>query len=194
VDVAELTGDWDYRTLPPNVVVGAGCFLERKDSFKRFRSTREPGLVLGDRVKVYTWTAFSVEPTGRVVVGADATLVGAVFMCAGDITIGERVIVSYNVTIADCDFHPRDPDERIRDAIANAPEGDRSQRPPLVSRPVVIEDDVWVGIGAIVLKGVTIGRGARVGAGAVVTSDVPAGAWVAGNPARRVERGAWLDG
>lgn len=192
--MAELTGDWDYRTLPPNVVVGAGCFLERKDSFKRFRSTREPGLVLGDRVKVYTWTAFSVEPTGRVVVGADATLVGAVFMCAGDITIGERVIVSYNVTIADCDFHPRDPDERIRDAIANAPEGDRSQRPPLVSRPVVIEDDVWVGIGAIVLKGVTIGRGARVGAGAVVTSDVPAGAWVAGNPARRVERGAWLDG
>jgi acetyltransferase-like isoleucine patch superfamily enzyme len=187
LDVNELTGNWDYHTLPPNVAVGAGCFLERKDSFKRFRSTREPGLVLGDRVKVYTWCAFSVEPPGRVVVGADCTLVGAVFMCAGEITLGERVIVSYNVTIADCDFHPRDPDERIRDAIANAPEGDRTQRPPLVTRPVAIADNVWIGIGAIILKGVTIGCGARIGAGAVVTSDVPAGACVAGNPARVVE-------
>ena len=187
MDIDELTGSWDYRTLPPNVAAGAGCFLERKDSFKRFRSTRQPGLVLGERVKVYTWCAFSVEPTGKVVVGTDSTLVGAVFMCAGDITIGERVVVSYNVTIADCDFHPRDPDERMRDAVANAPEGDRSQRPPLVTRPVVIEDDAWIGIGAIILKGVTIGRGARVGAGAVVTADVLAGGWVGGNPARPVE-------
>jgi len=186
VDVNELTGTWDYRTLPPNVVVGTGCFLERKDSFKRFRSTREPGLIIGDRVKAYTWCAFSIESTGRVTVGADSTLVGAVFMCAGDISLGERVIVSYNATIADCDFHPHDPDERIRDAIANAPEGDRAQRPPLVTRPVVIEDDVWIGIGAIILKGVTIGRGARIGPGAVVTSNVVAGGCVAGNPARPV--------
>jgi acetyltransferase-like isoleucine patch superfamily enzyme len=193
VDTSELIGSWDYRVLPRNVSLGADCWLERKASFDRFRSTREPGLVLGDRVKVYTWTAFNVESTGRVAVGADTTLVGAVFMCAGDITIGERVIVSYSVTIADSDFHPRDPEERMRDAIANAPEGDRSLRPPLVSRPVVIEDDVWVGIGAIILKGVTVGRGARIGPGAVVTSDVPAGARVAGNPARPVERGAWPD-
>jgi acetyltransferase-like isoleucine patch superfamily enzyme len=194
VDDTELTGTWDYHTLPENVALGQGCFLERRASFDRFRSVRAPGLVLGDRVKVYTWTAFNVEPTGRVRVGADSTLVGAVFMCAGDITLGERVTVSYNVTIADSDFHPLDPDERMRDAVANAPEGDRSQRPPLVSRPVSIGEGVWIGIGAIILKGVTIGRGARIGPGAVVTADVPAGAWVAGNPARPVARGAWLDG
>jgi acetyltransferase-like isoleucine patch superfamily enzyme len=51
---------------------------------------------------------------------------------------------------------------------------------------VVIEDDVWIGIGALVLKGVRIGTGSRVGAGAVVTSDVPPGTMVAGNPARIV--------
>jgi acetyltransferase-like isoleucine patch superfamily enzyme len=194
VDTSELTGTWDYRTLPANVVLGEGCFLERRASFDRFRSTREPGLVLGERVKVYTWTAFNVEPSGRVTVGADSTLVGAVFMCAGDITIGQRVVVSYNVTIADCDFHPRNPDERMRDAVANAPGGDRSHRPPLVSKPVMIGDDVWVGIGAIILKGVKIGCGARVGPGAVVTSDVPDGGRVAGNPARPVERESWPDG
>ena len=194
MDMTDLTGGWDYRTLPTNVVLGEECFLERRASFDQFRSTREPGLILGDRVKVYTWTTFNVEPLGQVTVGADSTLVGAVFMCAGNIVIGKRVIVSYNVTVADCDFHPRDPDERMRDAVANAPEGDRRQRPPLVSRSVVIEDDVWVGIGAIILKGVKIGRGARVGPGAVVTSDLPTGEWVAGNPARPVERGACLDG
>jgi acetyltransferase-like isoleucine patch superfamily enzyme len=98
--------------------------------------------------------------------------------------VGKRVILSYNVTVADCDFHPRDPAQRKQDAIANAPEGDLSQRPALVSRPVVIEDDVWVGIGAIILKGVHVGAGARIAAGSVVTTNVPAGASVVGNPAR----------
>ena len=184
-----MTGTWDYTTLPANVRLGAGCFLERRESFARFRSRREPGLVLGDRVCVCTWSAFSVEPTGAVTVGDDSTLVGAVFMCAGDIRVGARVILSYNVSVADCDFHPHDPDERLRDAVAVSPAGDRSRRPALVTRPVVIEDDVWVGIGAIILKGVRIGRGARVGAGAVVTGDVPPGATVAGNPARPVAEG-----
>jgi acetyltransferase-like isoleucine patch superfamily enzyme len=185
-DFKAITGGWDYATLPKNVRVGANCFLERRDSFKRFRSTQEPGLVLGDRVKVYTWTEFNIDPAGFVEVGDDSILVGAVFMCAQRVSIGRRVIISYNVTIADSDFHPRDPELRKRDAMANAPHGDRTQRPPVVARPVTIEDDAWIGIGAILLKGVRIGRGARVGAGAVVTKDVPAGAAVAGNPARAV--------
>lgn len=192
IDLALLTGSWDHSLLPKNVRVGAGCFLEREESFERFRSTREPGLVLGDRVKVYTWTTFNVEPTGVVEVGDDSTLVGVVFMCAESIRIGRRVIISYNVTIADSDFHPHDPELRKRDAIANAPEGDRSQRPAVIAKPVVIEDGVWIGIGAIVLKGVRIGHGARVGAGAVVTKDVPAGAAVVGNPARLIEEGKTL--
>jgi acetyltransferase-like isoleucine patch superfamily enzyme len=189
MDERDVTGAWDYATLPANVQVGAGCFLERRDSFKKFRSTRQPGLVLGKDVEVYTLTAFSVEPSGLITVGDGSVLVGAVFMCAEEIRIGERVVLSYQVTIADCDFHPRSPEARLRDAVAVSPFGDRSQRPPLVSRPVVIEDDVWVGIGAIVLKGVRIGRGARVGAGAVVTADVPPGARVVGNPARPVAEG-----
>ena len=95
-------------------------------------------------------------------------------------------MISYHVTIADSDFHPIDPDQRKRDAIAISPFGDRSQRPAYPSKPVVIEDDVWIGIGAIILKGVHIGKGARIGAGAVVTSDVPADVEVFGNPARPV--------
>lgn len=187
MDIEEITGGWDHGTLPANVRVGTGCFIERKASFARFRSVQPVGLALGDGVRAYTWTEFNIDPSGTVEVGRDSVLVGAVFMCAERISIGDRVVVSYHVTIADSDFHPIDPAARRLDAIANIPGGDRSQRPRVVSRPVVVEDDVWIGIGAIILKGVHIGRGARVLAGAVVTRDVPAHATVAGNPGRTLE-------
>jgi acetyltransferase-like isoleucine patch superfamily enzyme len=183
-DPDTVNGRWDYATLPANVTVGAGCFIERRGSFERFRSRRDRGLVLGDRVRIYNWTTFNVEPEGVLEVGDDSVLVGAVFMVAERVTIGRRCVISYHVTIADSDFHPIDLEARKQDAIANAPDGDRSQRPTVVSRPVRIGDDVWVGIGAIILKGVTIGDGARIGPGAVVTRDIEPGRTVAGNPAR----------
>jgi acetyltransferase-like isoleucine patch superfamily enzyme len=181
-ELIELTGGWDYGTLPSNIHLGRDCFVEQRDCFERCRSTRDPAVVLGDRVRVYAWTRFSLEPTGTVEVGEDSTLVGAMFMGADRITIGARTIVSYFVTIADCDFHPRDPDARRLDAIAIAPGGDAADLAELVTAPVTIGDDVWIGIGAIILKGVTIGAGARIAAGAVVTRNVPAGAQVTGNP------------
>jgi acetyltransferase-like isoleucine patch superfamily enzyme len=185
-EIGEITGQWDNRTLPANVRVGADCLIERKGSFQLYRSKREAGLILGDRVAIYTWTQFNVEPGGSVEVGSDSVLVGAVFMCADRITLGKRVVVSYHVTIADSDFHPMSVEDRRLDAIANAPNGDRTQRPILQTSPVRIDDDVWIGIGAIILKGVHIGAGAQVSAGSVVTRDVPAGGRVAGNPARLV--------
>ncbi len=183
----ELADLWDYSAIPENAVIGEDCHLEvGSETFRRFRSRKDPGLTLGDRVIVYMWTQFSIEPAGVLSVGADSVLVGVLFMCAERITIGARVIISYNAIIADSDFHPHTPAMRKQDAIANAPGNTGLQRPPIASRPVIIEDDVRIGIGAIVLKGVHIGAGARIGAGAVVTTDVPAGASVAGNPARIV--------
>lgn len=185
-DFGELTGQWDYSTLPGNVRIGRDCFLECRSSFRRFRSERDPGLVLGARVRAYGWTAFTSEPTGMIEVGDDTVLAGAVFWCAERISIGRRVVVSYNVILADSDFHPRDPDVRRLDTMAISPGGNTADRPPFPARPIVIEDDVTVGIGAIILKGVRIGAGASVMAGAVVSRDVPPGAVVAGNPARIV--------
>ena len=184
---APRTDVWDDSPLPPNVHVGRDCRLERtKDTFARFRSTRDTGLRLGNDVRVHHGTRFSVEPEGVVEVGDNSILAGVVFMCADRITLGRSVVASYNVVITDCDFHPLDPDLRREDAVANAPGGDRGRRPPLATAPVVVEDGVWIGIAAIVLKGVRIGIGARIRAGAVVTQDVSPGAVVAGNPARPV--------
>ena len=183
MDIGAFTGHWDYSALPKNIHIGADCFLERFEAFSRFRSQQCPGLVLGDRVKVMTWTTFNIEPTGAVIVGDDTILVGAIFMCADSIRIGSRCVVSYNVTIADCDFHPIDIEARRRDAIATSPNGNRSDRPPLLTQPVRIGDDVRIGTGAIILKGVQIGDRATVAPGAVVACSVPARSLVIGNPA-----------
>jgi carbonic anhydrase/acetyltransferase-like protein (isoleucine patch superfamily) len=178
----------DRSELPSNVSLGDGCLFEHtRATFAHFRSRRNPGLRLGDGAQVFQGTTFAVEADGTVEIGEGSILAGAVFMCAEAITLGRGVVASYNVTIADCDFHPLDPDLRRRDAIAVAPEGDRSQRAELVTAPVIVDDGAWIGIGAIILKGVRIGRGARVGAGAVVARDIPPDATFVGNPARPVE-------
>lgn len=183
MNVSDITGTWDYTTLPANIRVGRDCFLERRDAFARFRSEKDPGLVLGDRVQLHTWTRLSIDPGACATVGDDCILVGAILMCAESIRLGARCVVQYNVTIADSDFHPINVELRRRDAIASAPSGDASRRPALVTRPVVIGDDVWIGTGAIVLKGVHIGDGATVAPGTVLTRNVPARALAAGNPA-----------
>jgi acetyltransferase-like isoleucine patch superfamily enzyme len=188
MDIDEIVGSWDYRRLPDNVHIGADCFLERRESFERCRSRQSPGLVLGDRVQVLTWTTFNVEPSGRMEVGDDTVLVGVAFMCMKSILVGAGCRISYNVTISDCDFHPIELDARRRDAVAVAPSGDRARRPALPAAPVVIGRNVWIGTGAIILKGVTIGDGATIAPGTVRARDVPAGACAAGNPAEVTEK------
>ena len=80
------------------------------------------------------------------------------------------VMIGSGVLITDTDAHPLLPEVRRC--------GGRG-----ATKPIVIEDDVFIGARAIILKGVTLGRGSVVGAGAVVTKDVAAGSIVAGNPA-----------
>lgn len=179
-----LRGAWDYASLAANVRLGRECWLERRDSFGRILSRRDPALILGERVRVHTWTTFNIEDDGLVEIGDDCVLVGPVFMCTERIRLGRRVLISYQVTLADSDFHPLQPELRELDALAIAPSGDRSRRQPFQRAPIEIGDDVQIGIGALILKGVHIGAGARIGPGAVVTRDVPAGAVMIGNPAR----------
>src|SRR5205085_1384746 len=93
-------------------------------------------------------------------------------------------VISYHVLLVDSDFHPIEPEQRRVEAVALTFHGDASQRAPIEAHPITIGDDVWIGAGAMIMKGVTIGPGARIEAGSVVTSDVPAGAYAGGSPAR----------
>jgi acetyltransferase-like isoleucine patch superfamily enzyme len=185
----QLTGDWDHDVLPGNVTVGADCYLESTGSFSSFRSARMPGVVLGDRVAVYGWTKFTSVGPGFIEVGDDSVLVGAQLMCTERISIGRRVVISYNVLLADSDMHPVDPGLRRRETVALAYHDASEQRQPFKVQPITVGDDVWIGSAAIILKGVTIGDGARIHAGSVVSGDVAPGAVVAGSPAAPVGSG-----
>jgi acetyltransferase-like isoleucine patch superfamily enzyme len=94
---------------------------------------------------------------------------GVWFGCTGRITIGARVLIGPGVRIFDNSYH-----------------GIYQRRVMPAPRPVTIEDDVWIATNSIILAGVTIGRGAIVGANSVVSKDVPAYSIVAGNPARQI--------
>lgn len=104
---------------------------------------------------------------------------------AGRIRIGDRVLISHNVNIFDSLTHPLSPRARHAQFQAIANSG-HPKSIDLAEEPVMIDDDAWIGAGATILKGVTIGARAVVGACAVVTHDVPPATIVAGNPARTV--------
>src|SRR5207244_6217778 len=100
------------------------------------------------------------------------------------IEIGSYCLVSWNVGIADSDFHPIDPKQRRLDAVALSPYyKERPPRPPIRTAPVRIGDNVWIGMNAVILKGVAIGDNAVVAAGSVVSKRVAPNTVVAGNPA-----------
>jgi acetyltransferase-like isoleucine patch superfamily enzyme len=101
------------------------------------------------------------------------------------VSIGNYVLIAHLVDIHDTNSHPIDWQERRLDTEAILSGGYRTPT-QTVSAPVTIEDDAWIGFKATVLKGVRIGRGAIVSAGAVVTKDVPAWTAVAGNPAKTI--------
>lgn len=105
---------------------------------------------------------------------------------AGNITIGNRVLIAHLVTIIDNLTHPISPAARHRQYVEIITSG-HPEKIDLKEQPITIEDDAWIGAHSVILPGVVIGQAAVVGAGSVVTEDVPAYTVVAGNPARFVK-------
>lgn len=176
---------WSDGVLPTNVQVGAHTVLTGMTAFKRFLSRREPGLSIGDHCTM-DGVQFAVGAEAQIRIGAYCYFTNAVLLCEQELQIGNYVVIGWNATIADTDFHPIGPADRVLDAVACSPLGKGHARPAIERRPVIIEDDVWIGPNAAIMKGVHIGTGAFIEPGSLVTADVPAFARVAGNPARVV--------
>lgn len=102
---------------------------------------------------------------------------------AHSVHIGDYALVSDGVCIMDSDLHPLSAERRREIADATARRVFPDVYEGVAGAPVEIEPDVWIGYGAAVLKGVRVGRGAIVAAGAVITRDVPPWTVVAGAPA-----------
>lgn len=107
---------------------------------------------------------------------------------AAGIRIGNYVLISHNVNIHDYDSHPLDyklRKEQTELVLDHNMLSDHDYSVP--QKPIVIEDHAWICFNAVILKGVTIGKGAVVAASAVVTQDVPPFTVVAGNPAKVIK-------
>lgn len=182
---------WSPSELPSNVRLGVGSiirgdYISGDIVFKRFRSRRDPAMIIGER-SIMDGVLFNLGENAVVEIGNDCHFHDAFLICEMALRIGHRVRIGWHATIVDSDFHPIDPAARLQDVAALSPLGSGMPRPAAAHRPVIIEDDVWIGPNVTILKGIRLGAAAIVEPGAVVTRDVPAGARVLGNPARAAE-------
>ena len=165
---------WVKHFIEPQL---AGCGGGLQVIGPRHFKISGPSIHLGQDVHVMALPEAPVrlsvfEEMGRIEV-ADYTLInpGARVTSAEHITIGEGCMLAMHTSINDADWH--DVQHRIFAPGATA--------------PVVLERNVWLGEGARVLKGVTIGENTVVGAGSVVSRSLPANVIAAGNPARAIK-------
>lgn len=157
-------------TLPWNGELDISFFRERLKFGGNFDCASNGSVPGGPvRLTVMRWGE-EPEQVGKIVVGKSDLVSTSIVSYIG-VTIGDGVHLEPRVTIMDCDGHPAD--RTLPDVPANKKMG-----------PVVIEDGAWIGYGAVITKGVTIGKNAVVAPGSVVMWDVPEGSAVAGNPAK----------
>ncbi len=110
----------------------------------------------------------------KIEIGNNSRFSGTVIGAKESIIIGNDVLCGANVLITDFDWHPIDPERRH---TSNG----------VKSAPVVIEDNVWLGINSVVLKGVRIGENSVIGANSIVIKDIPANVIAAGNPCKVIK-------
>jgi acetyltransferase-like isoleucine patch superfamily enzyme len=158
----------------------------------KIRKTPGSNITIGDRCRILSKFDSNLHGLNRksmfstlsgnaiLKIGNDCGFSGLVIACSAEVTIGNRVMIGANCTITDTDSHSLNYKERYPDYynLRNA-----NWKEEVKSLPVIIEDDVFIGMNTIVLKGATIGKGSIIGAGSVITKSIPSFVIAAGNPA-----------
>ena len=143
--------------------------LKRNGRSTILRIDDQAELIVKGKFDVFYGGDIICFPKSRLLIGSGFCNSNAMIRCSKYIKIGQDVAISHNVTIMDSDAH-------------NIMEFDHKK-----TKPVIIGNHVWIGSRAMILKGVKVGDGAVIAAGAIVTKDVPANAVVAGAPARVIK-------
>ena len=118
----------------------------------------------------------TLNKSAKIIISDNVGISGASIVAATSIIIGENVNIGGGVCIWDTDFHPVDPDSRRINKIS-----------AIKSKPIIIEEDVFIGARTIILKGVKVGKGSVIAAGSIVTKDILPNCLYAGNPAKKIK-------
>jgi len=155
---------------PGNILVGEKCRIARQ-VIMRANTDEKPGIDIANEVSVQENVLINAN-RGFVSIGHGSWVgPGSVISGNGGVDIGENVMIASHCAINTVSHNYCRTDIPMRDQ-------------GLSCDPVLIGDDVWIGIGAIILQGIRIGHGSIIGAGAVVTRDIPPFSIAMGTPAR----------
>lgn len=152
-------------------------------------------LSVGEKSQLFS--SFNLlRPSSKIVIGKKCQLGKVNFNCAEKITVGDDVLMAWGITIIDNDSHSllwdqrkHDAEQCYKDYLTDCRNFIKNKDWTHVAmEPIIIKNKVWIGFNTIILKGVTIEDGAVIGAGSVVTTNVPSYTVVAGNPARIVKK------
>ena len=164
---------------------GMNVEIRSEEAKKVFVSVGNESIVSGD---------FIIENgNGHISIGDRTFIGGGKFISIHSISIGNDVMFSWGCTVMDNDAHSLAWTDRVNDVrdwkrgLDENRIGQYKDWSKVESAPVVIGDKAWIGFNSIILKGITVGEGAVVAAGSVVTKDVPPFTLVGGNPARVIK-------
>lgn len=160
-----------------NLLIGENS----KFAFNTFRFRQNCKIVIGENSMIESSFYFDKE-NSSIKIGNRTFIGGSKLICAESIEIGDDVLISWGCTIVDHNSHSLIFSERKNDVVDGLT-GKKNWTNVLIKK-IDIKDKVWIGFDVKILKGVTIGEGAIVAAGSIVTKDVPPFTLVAGVPAK----------
>lgn len=121
---------------------------------------------------------FIVSKGAKLIIGNGVGISSSTIVCRNSITIGNNVLIGGGCHIVDTDFHPIESKSRVDPKTANSGK----------TAPIVIEDNAFIGMNSIILKGVYIGKNSIIASGSVVVKNIPENEIWGGNPAKFLKK------
>ena len=180
--------DWYPKAIPSNVVMDDMVYLDTTYSFAGFHSQQPGAFKIGYASGNYLHSHFLIGEKGKVNIGKYVILEATNIMCNDAVTIGDHCMFSWGSYITDTWINKNSYSTEIRKNILKEMAHSKYRYLNMPDcRPVIIEDNVWVGFDAVILPGVRLGRGCVVGCKTVISEDVPPYAVIVGEPPKIVK-------
>jgi acetyltransferase-like isoleucine patch superfamily enzyme len=180
--------DWYPKAIPVNLVMEDMVYLDSMYSFACFHSQQPNGFKLGYASGNYLHSHFLVGEKGKVCVGKYVVLEATNILANDSVTIGDYCMFSWGSYVTDSWLNEETYSFSVRKEILKKLADSKNRYLDIPNpKPVIIEENVWVGFDAVILPGVRLGRGSVIGCKTVISEDVPPYAVIVGDPARIVK-------